>query len=356
MSTKVLDIDIKKTTNSNLSSFDPDNIIFGSTFTDHMFIADYINDEWQDIRIVPTGKLQVHPANSMWHYGQSIFEGMKAYKNENGEAFLFRPEMNAHRLNRSAIRMCMPELPVEIFLEGLHALMSLDKEWIPDRKGSSLYIRPFMMAWDNFLGVRASKSYRFMIICSPAGMYYAEPVKVKIEQKYTRAANGGTGMAKAAGNYGGSLYPAKLAAKEGYHQLIWTDAQEHRYVEEAGTMNLMFKIEGKLVTSPLSDTILAGVTRNSVLEIGRSWGLETDERKISVDELIRGLQDGTVEEAFGVGTAATVAQIKSIGLDGVDYDLPPISEDSFQVKINTYLEDLRKGHIEDPFNWRIPIT
>ncbi len=352
MSTKVLDIHKTITPDSRLKDFDFDNIVFGSTFTDHMFIADFDGKEWTDLRILPTGELSVHPANSMWHYGQSIFEGLKAYKNEEGRAFLFRPEMNARRLNHSAERMCMPELPEEIFLEGLKELMRIDKGWIPDRKGSSLYIRPFMMAWDNFLGVRASITYRFMIICSPAGMYYNEPVKVKIEKEFSRACSGGTGTAKAAGNYAASLYPAKLAKEKGYHQLIWTDAKEHKYIEEAGTMNVMFKINGKIVTSPLTDTILAGVTRDSVLTIARDWGIEVEERRLTVDELVSGIKDGSVEEAFGVGTAATVAQIRAIGNDGIDYELPPIDENSFQVKIDRYLEQYRKGLIEDKFNWR----
>ncbi len=245
----------------------------------------------------------------------------------------------------------MPSIPTEIFMEGLHQLMSLDKEWIPNRPGSSLYILPFMMAWDTFLVVRPSTTYRFMILCSPAGKYYAEPVRVKIETEFSRAAPGGTGHAKAAGNYAGAMYPTKLANQDGFQQIIWTDSKEHKYVEEAGTMNLMFMYKGKLTTSPVSDTILNGITRKSVLGIAKDWGIEVEERQVDVYELTEAIKNGEVTEAFGVGTAATIAQIKSIGLDGQDYNLPAITDDMFQVKINTYLEDLRKGKVEDKFNW-----
>lgn len=347
-----IDISITRNQNSNLSSYDQDNIKFGKNFTDHMFIADFDGEKWTDLRIVPTGELSVHPANSMWHYGQSIFEGMKAYKNHNDEAFLFRPLENAKRFNHSAVRMCMPEIPNEIFMEGLSQLMSLDKDWIPNRPGSSLYVRPFMMAWDTFLGVRPSDTYRFMIICSPAGKYYAEPVRVKIETEYSRAAPGGTGHAKAAGNYAGAMYPTRLAMEEGYQQIIWTDSTEHKYVEEAGTMNLMFISKGTLTTSPISDTILNGITRKSILAIAKDWGIPVEERQVDVQELVNGIKSGEVTEAFGVGTAATIAQIKTIALEGVDYDLPVITEEMFQVKINTYLEDFRKGNVEDKFDWR----
>ncbi|MGB1003426.1 MAG: branched-chain amino acid aminotransferase [Salibacteraceae bacterium] len=346
-----IDIKVTKNQNPNLPSFNQDEIAFGKNFTDHMFIADYDGEKWTDCRIVPTGELSVHPANSMWHYGQSIFEGMKAYKNDNGDAFLFRPLENAKRLNHSAVRMCMPEIPNDIFMEGLNQLMSIDKGWIPNRQGSSLYIRPFMMAWDTFLGVRPSTTYRFMILCSPAGKYYAEPVRVKIETEFSRAAPGGTGHAKAAGNYAGAMYPTKLAMEAGYQQIVWTDSKEHKYVEEAGTMNLMFMYKGKLTTSPVSDTILNGITRKSVLGIAKDWGIEVDERQVDVYELTEAIKNGEVTEAFGVGTAATIAQIKSIGLDGEDFTLPSITEEMFQVKINTYLEDLRKGNVEDKFGW-----
>ena len=350
-----IDISITRNENPNLETYDQDAIVFGKNFTDHMFIADFDGEKWTDARIVPTGELSVHPSNAMWHYGQSIFEGMKAYKNDQGEAFLFRPLENAKRLNHSAERMCMPAIPNEIFMDGLQQLMSLDKDWIPNRPGSSLYIRPFMMAWDSFLGVRPSTTYRFMILCSPAGKYYAEPVRVKIEQEFSRAAPGGTGHAKAAGNYAGAMYPTKLAMDQGYQQIVWTDSKEHKYVEEAGTMNLMFIYKGKLTTSPVSDTILNGITRKSVLAVAKDWGIEVDERQVDVNELTEGIKNGDVTEAFGVGTAATIAQIRTIGLGGVDFDLPTITDDMFQVKINAYLEDFRKGNVADKFDWRVEI-
>ena len=351
-----IDISITRNQNPNLPTFDQDKIVFGKNFTDHMFIADFDGEKWGDCRIVPTGELSVHPANSMWHYGQSIFEGMKAYKNNDGEAFLFLPLENANRLNHSAVRMCMPEIPNEIFMDGLEQLMSLDKDWIPNRQGSSLYIRPFMMAWDTFLGVRPSTSYRFMILCSPAGKYYAEPVRVKIETEFSRAAPGGTGHAKAAGNYAGAMYPTRLAMEAGYQQIIWTDSIEHKYIEEAGTMNLMFMYKGELTTSPVSDTILNGITRKTVLAIAKDWGITVNERQVEVTELTEAIKNGDVTEAFGVGTAATIAQIKTIALHGKDFDLPAIKEDMFQVKINPYLEDLRKGNVEDKFGWRQAIV
>lgn len=347
-----MEISITKNQNSNLAKFDQDNIAFGANFTDHMFIADFDGEKWTDLRIVPTGELSVHPANSMWHYGQSIFEGMKAYKNDKGEAFLFRPLENANRLNHSAKRMCMAEIPTDIFMAGLSELMSIDKDWIPNREGSSLYIRPFMMAWDTFLGVRPSTTYRFMILCSPAGKYYADPVRVKIETEFSRAAAGGTGHAKAAGNYAGAMYPTKLAMEEGFQQIIWTDSKDHKYIEEAGTMNIIFKMDGKLVTSPVSETILNGITRKSVLHVAKDWGMEVEERKVDVHELVEGIKNGTVTEAFGVGTAATIAPIRCIALEGVDYDLPTINEESFSSKLNAYLEDYRKGNLDDKFDWR----
>ncbi len=241
---------------------------FGRMFSDHMFMADYENGSWSNYRIIPYDKISLDPSCLVFHYGQAIFEGMKAYKSDDNEVFLFRPQANIERFNKSAVRMCMPAFPEEMFLEALKELVLLDKNWIPKGEGKSLYIRPFMIATDEYIGVKPSEKYRFIIITSPVGSYYTEPVKVKVETHYTRAAEGGTGTAKSAGNYAGALYPARLAQQQGYHQLLWTDARDHKYIEESGTMNVMFLLKGnKLLTPELNSTILNGVTRNSVLEI-----------------------------------------------------------------------------------------
>jgi branched-chain amino acid aminotransferase len=316
-----------------------------------MFMADYKDGNWSNLRIVPYGPMTVSPATPAIHYGQSIFEGLKAYKAEGGKALVFRPLDNWKRLNISAERMCMPTLPEEIFMEGMNMLIDMDRKWIPGAEGSSLYIRPFMFSADEYIGIRPSQKFTFMIITSPVGPYYSTPVKVKIETLYTRAVEGGTGFAKAGGNYGGSLYPAKLAQDQGYHQLIWTDGKTHQYVEESGTMNVMFVIDDTLVTPALSDSILSGITRDSVLKLARHWGMKVEERKVSVAELVEGLKAGRVKEAFGAGTAATIAHIESIGHEGKDYTLPPIVKRTFANKVFHELDALKRGLSPDPFGW-----
>ncbi len=355
MTVKTLDILVQRSTNPRIETLDQNNLQFGKVFSDHMFVADYKDGQWDNLKIMPYGSLEFDPANSMMHYGQSIFEGLKAFRAEDGRVLVFRPDMNAKRLNTSAERMCMAQLPEEIFLEGLQALLEIDKDWIPTTPGSSMYIRPFMFATDNFLGVRPSETYRFMIIASPSGSYYSKPVNVKIETTYSRAAMGGTGSAKAAGNYAAALYPAKLAQEEGFDQLIWTDAKEHKYIEEAGTMNVMFVIGDQLITSPLTSTILPGVTRDSVLTLAKSWGVDVVERAISVDEVIEAATKGTLKEAFGVGTAATIAHINSIGLEDDKYVLPAIESRELSNRIYNYMEDLKRGRIEDSFGWNMSI-
>jgi branched-chain amino acid aminotransferase len=292
------------------------------------------------------------PASPTVHYGQSIFEGMKAYASETGnETLVFRPIENWKRMNISAERMCMPSIPEELFMESMAALIELDHAWIPKEAGSSLYIRPFMFSADEYIGIRPSNDFTFMIILSPTGPYYSTPVKVKIETHYTRAVEGGTGFAKAGGNYGGSIYPAKLALDQGYHQLIWTDGKNHEYVEESGTMNVMFVIDGVLITPALSDSILAGITRKSVLELARHWNVPVEERRISVKELVKALEEGRVEEAFGAGTAATIAHIELIGHEGKDYHLPSISDRKFSNKVYDALEQIKRGKSTDLFGW-----
>jgi len=349
--TETMNIAIEKTKKSRLSEVDFNNIPFGKVYTDHMFIADYRNGEWQNFRIKPYEDIRISPASPALHYGQSIFEGLKAYKDENGKALIFRPNANWQRMNISGERMCMPFLPEEVFMEGLNTLIDLDRDWIPKNEGSSLYIRPFMFSADEYVGIRPSINWTFMIILCPVGAYYSTPVKVKIETHYTRAVAGGTGYAKAGGNYGGAIYPAKLVQDKGYHQLIWTDGKEHKYIEESGTMNVMFVIDDTLITPALSDSILAGITRESVLHIARDWGMKVEERKISVEELIIALEAGRVQEAFGAGTAATIAHIELIGYQDKDYVLPAVANRKFSNKVFAALEGIKRGQLEDKFNW-----
>jgi branched-chain amino acid aminotransferase len=333
-------IEVNKVQKSRISEVDFDNIIFGRQFSDHMFVMDYKDGKWHNPTIMPYGPVPMSPATHALHYGQAIFEGMKAYKNDKGEVFLFRPEENFKRLNNSAERMCMPSVPKELFFDALNQLIAMDHEWIPKKPGSSLYVR-----------VKPSETYRFMIFTCPVNSYYLEPVRVKIETVYSRACEGGVGRAKAAGNYGGALYPARLGQQEGYHQLVWTDAKEHKYIEESGTMNIMFVIGDKLITPPTSGTILPGITRSSVLTIARDWGMNVEETSVHVDEVINALKKGTLKEAFGTGTAATIAQIKVIGYRNKKYELPDIETREFSNKVSNYLEDLRRGLVEDKYNW-----
>jgi branched-chain amino acid aminotransferase len=349
--TETMEIAIKRVAQSRIREIDFNNIPFGKVYSDHMFVADYKGKEWKNFQIVPYEYMTISPASPAIHYGQSIFEGMKAYKNQQGEALTFRPLDNYKRLNLSGHRLCMPHLPEEVFMEGLSALLNLDKDWIPSALGTSLYVRPFIFAADEYIGIRPSDDFKFMIITCPVGAYYSAPVKVKIETHYSRAMEGGTGGVKAAGNYAGALYPAKLAQDKGYHQLIWTDAKTHTYIEESGTMNVMFIIDDTLITAPVGDTILPGITRDSVLTLAREWGLQVEERKLAVTELIDAITTGRLKEAFGTGTAATIAHIELIGYEGVDYTLPEVSGREFSNKVLTTLDDIRLGKVADTYNW-----
>jgi branched-chain amino acid aminotransferase len=353
--TDTLKIDIQRTTRSRLPQVDFNDLPFGKVYTDHMFMADYREGQWQNLRIIPYGNIPMSPATPAIHYGQSIFEGMKAYTGTSGEALIFRALDNWKRLNISAERMCMPSVPDELFMEALSALIDVDRQWIPSTPGSSLYIRPFLFSADEYIGIRPSQNFTFMIILSPVGAYYSAPVKVKIETHYTRAFEGGTGFAKAGGNYGGAIYPTRLANEQGYDQLIWTDGKEHQYIEESGTMNVMFVINDVVVTPALSDSILAGVTRDSVLRLARHWGMKVEERRVSVKELIQGLEKGTVTEAFGVGTAATIAHIETIGYEGKRYTLPPVSQRKFSNRVYGELDGIKHGTLPDPFDWMMKI-
>lgn len=349
-------IEVIKTQQSRLSQVDFSNLPFGKIFSDHMFVMDYKNGAWHNPQIRPYENFTFAPSMSSLHYGQAIFEGMKAYRNKNNEAFLFRPDKNYARFNHSAERMCMPQVPEELFMNGLKQLVALDKNWIPDEDGSSLYIRPFMFATDEFVGIRPSETYRFCIFTCPVGRYYSEPVRVRIETFYSRAIEGGTGTAKAAGNYGGALYPAKMCQDAGFHQLVWTDAKEHKYIEESGTMNVMFMIDNVLVTPSLSGTILDGVTRNSILTVAKDWGIKVEERKVSVEEVITAAQNGKLQDAFGLGTAATIAQIKIIGYNDKKYELSDLETRDFTNKLMDYFDKYRRGLLEDKFGWRVEIS
>ncbi len=350
----ILPIRTQRSTTSRLAGLDP-KLEFGKVYSDHMFVVDFHNGEWQEPQILPYGDMVVSPANSALHYGQAIFEGMKAYHQADGGVALFRPADNWARLNASAERMCMPHMPEELFMQGLLELLRLDSAWVPTAAGSSLYIRPFMFATDGFIGVRPSESYRFMIFTSPVGLYYNKALRVRFEQKYVRSAEGGAGFAKNAGNYGAAMYPTKLAQAEGYNQLIWTDASEHQYVEESGTMNAVFVIDGRVVTPALSTSILDGITRRSVLQLARDMGLVVEERKVSSREIMEALAAGKLEEAFGVGTAATIAPIATIGYEGQDYHLPEVAPNAFSKRVGAALDAIRSGEGADVHNWMVRV-
>jgi branched-chain amino acid aminotransferase len=349
--TETLNIPIKRIAQSKIDKVDFNNIQFGKTYSDHMFTAEYKDGEWKNCQIEPYELMQISPASPALHYGVSIFEGMKAFKNEKGEISVFRADKNYERLNISANRMCMPQLPSEIFFEGLNTLLELDKNWIPDVDGTSLYIRPFMFSNDDYIGIRPSQTFKFMIITCPVGAYYAKPVKVKIEHHFVRAVEGGSGYCKTGCNYGPAIYPAKLAQDKGYDQLVWTDGKEHKYIEESGTMNIMFVIDNKLITPSLGDTILSGITRDSVLTIARDWGMDVEERKVEVAEVVTAARAGKLQEAFGAGTAATIAHIDLIGYLEEDFQLPPVEGRKFSNRVLKELDDIKLGRVEDRFNW-----
>ena len=351
MVTDTLDIKISKTENSRLAQTDYSNLVFGQTFSDHMLVADYTNGQWQNFEILPYGDLRLSPAISALHYGQAFFEGLKAYKLQNGQVSVFRPDKNAERFNKSAERLCMPQLPEELFIQSIAALVEVDQQWIPEQENHALYIRPFMFATEATLGVRPSSTYKFCVLTGPVGPYFSKYLKVKVETEYSRASDGGFGFAKAAGNYAGSLLPAKKAAEEGFDQIIWTDSREHAYVEELGAANIIFVLDGKLVTPSTRDTILKGVTRDSILEIACSWNMPVEERRVAVAEVLEGIENGKLTEAFGVGTAATITPIAEIGFKGGIYTLPDPSKAEIASKLRRTLDDLKYGRSADVNSW-----
>ena len=349
---KELELTLKQVTNSRISDVDFNNIPFGKIFSDHMFECDFVDGKWQNPQIKPYGPLSLHPACSGLHYGQLIFEGMKANRDEiTGDILLFRPEENAKRLYKSAVRMGMPPFDPELFVEYLAELLRLDSQWVPNVKDAALYIRPFMIANDNYIGVKTAQNYKLLIITCPVGPYYSRPVKVWIEDEFVRAFPGGTGDAKAAGNYGATLYPANLAKKRGYDQIVWTDGIEHKYIEEIGTMNVFFQIDNVVITPELDGTILEGITRASVIQLMKDEGFSVEERKVSVQEVLEACKNGTIQDVFGTGTAATISHISDIGYHGVNYTLPPIESRSLSNLVKDTMEGIKRGRYEDKYNW-----
>lgn len=346
-------------THSRRSEIDMDNIPFGKIFSDHMFIVKYENGAWGEPEIRPYGNLEMAPSVSALHYGQAIFEGMKAYRGPNGETLLFRPKDNLRRFNHSANRLCMPEVSEELFITGVKELVKLDKQWIPNPSQGTLYIRPCMFAIDEAVGVKASDSYLFVIFTSPVGPYYKEPVNLLATKEYTRAAIGGMGNAKAAGNYAAALLPDKIAKSQGYHNVLWLDARLHQYIEECGTMNIFFVIGDAVVTPQLTGTILAGVTRDSVIRLlmdnGEKLGVTVEKRRISIYELDEAYNQREFHEAFGAGTAAVISHINKIGFAGRDMTLPPVE----QRKIGPWLYDtlykIQTGILPDPYGWVVKV-
>lgn len=340
---------------SRIQEIDFNNLPFGKYFTDHMLVCHYENGAWLEPEILPYGQMNATYALHALHYGQAAFEGMKAYRGEDNSVSLFRPEKNWERLNRSATRLLMPEVPREVFIDGLMKLMEIDSAWVPKDEDKSLYIRPFMFSSSEFIAARPSERYTFAIICSPVGPYYAGAVKVKIENQYTRASSGGIGFTKAAGNYGGAFFPTAKAIEEGYNQVIWTDHAEHKYIEESGTMNLMLRIGDKLITPPLTDRILAGITRESIITLLKDWNADIEERPITVDEVVEAARQGNLKEAFGMGTAAVVSPICQIGYEGERFDIDT-PEDGMAMKIKKGLNDIRLGRTADTHHWMVKVN
>lgn len=344
-------IHTRKITNSRIGEVDFADLEFGKHTSDHMLVCDYEHGEWKAPHIVPFGNLVANPSMLALHYGQTVFEGMKAFRMQDGSINIFRMQRHYERFMRSLERMCMAVVPKEIFVEGISRLVELDRCWIPSHPGTALYLRPFMFASEARFGVKIAEEYRFIIFTGPVPALYANPIKVKVETDYIRAARGGTGFAKCGGNYGGAFLPTLQARKQGYDQVIWTDAKEHKYVEESGMMNLMFVINGTLVTPPLSDSILDGITRDSLLAIAADLAYKIEVRPVSLEELITAFANGTITEAFGAGTAAVVAPIGTIQIDGVDYSLPGYTKTSISARLKYKMERIRTGKEEDIHGW-----
>lgn len=355
MDTTLNQIHIEQAKTSKIGQVDFDHLSFGEQFSDHMMVCDYKNGAWETPRIIPYQPLVLEPSARVFHYGQAVFEGMKAYKDDEGRVWLFRPDENFRRINISSKRLAMPEFPEEYFFEGMKALLALDQDWIKPGIGNSLYIRPFVIASDPGIIAAPAKQYKFMIICSPAQAYYGGEVRVKIAEKFSRAADGGFGYAKAAGNYAGQFYPTNLAKEEGFQQVVWTDAHTHEYIEEAGTMNIFVRMDDKLFTGPTSDRILDGVTRKSVIRLAQDQGIKVEIRPVAVSELLSGIEDGSLKELFGSGTAAVINPILGFGYKGKRYELPEV-KDSYALKLKQQLIDIQYNRAEDKYGWRYQVV
>ncbi len=347
-------IKVTPTTTSKIDSIDFKNLGFGTVFSDHMLVCDYKNGAWSTPEIVPFQPISLMPSAKIFHYGQSIFEGMKAYKDTDKKTWLFRPDENFKRFNISAKRLSIPELPEAVFMEGLKALLKVDEQWIPTQDGSSLYIRPIIFATGEGFHASPADAYKFMICTAPSGAYFAGKVKVLIEQKYSRSANGGVGYAKAGGNYAGQFYPTQLAIDKGYDQVIWTDDNTHEYIEEAGAMNIFVRINDTLITGPTSDRILDGITRKSILDIAKDEGIKVEVRKFTVTEIVEASKNGSLKEMFGAGTAAVISPIATFGFKDTDYDLPEL-ENPVALKLKKRIMDIQTNKAEDLFGWTVNV-
>ncbi|WP_242206591.1 branched-chain amino acid aminotransferase [Aestuariivivens insulae] len=354
MNTTTNAIEVIKTKASKINEVDFDNLKFGSVFSDHMLVCDYKDGKWEAPKVVPYQNISLDPSAKIFHYGQSVFEGMKAYKDSEGKVWLFRPLDNFNRLNISSKRLAIPELPEAYFMEGLKTLLKVDSDWIPENEGSSLYIRPFVFASGNGFHASPANEYKFIIATAPSGSYFSGKVKVLIEQKYSRSANGGVGFAKAGGNYAGQFYPTQLAIEKGYQQVIWTDDNTHEFIEEAGAMNIFVRINDTLITAPTSDRILDGITRKSIIELAQAEGIDVEVRKLSVHEVVEAAKNGTLKEMFGAGTAAVVSPISGFGYNGTDYDLPELDA-PFANHLKKRITDIQTNKAEDPFGWRYKV-
>lgn len=348
------DIEIIKAATSKINQVDFDKLTFGSVFTDHMLVCDYRNGAWEKPVIKPYEPFTLDPSAKVFHYGQAIFEGMKAYKTEDNSVWLFRPEENYIRMNKSAVRMCMPEVPEAVFIDGLKELVKLDEAWVQKGKGNTLYLRPFMIAIGSGVIAQPSTQYRFCVIMSPAKSYYSGEVKVLIADYYSRAANGGIGAAKAAGNYSGQFYPTQLANNAGFQQIIWTDDATHTKLEECGTMNVFFRINDTLYTAPTSDRILDGVTRKSLIDLAKHEGMNVEIRPVLVDELVQAAKDGSLKEIFGAGTAAVVSPIAGFQYKDEYFELPKL-EKSYAAELKEKLTNIQYKLAEDSFGWTVKI-
>ncbi len=355
----MLSIKVEKTKTPKEKPQDETALGFGKIFTDHMFIMEYDTGKgWHDPRIVPFQNLSLSPACSTFHYGQTMFEGMKAYRSEDNKIYLFRPDMNAKRANNSNRRLCIPEIPEEDFVQAVKALVDIDRDWVPHSAGTSLYIRPFVIANDAYLGVKPADSYLFIVILSPSGAYYESglnPVGIWIEDEYVRAVRGGMGYTKTGGNYAASLIAQVKAHDDGYEQVLWLDGVERKYIEEVGAMNIFFKIDGKIVTPMLNGSILPGITRDSVIQLCKHWGLPVEERRISVDELLQAQHDGTLEEVFGTGTAAVISPVGKLRYKDEVMTIGDGSIGEVSQKIYDTATGIQWGKLPDPFHWRVEV-